>query len=189
MLILGDSISAAYGIDKQAGWVALLSQRLSDQCPEVSVNNASISGETSAGGLKRLPGLLKSRDVALLVIELGGNDGLRGLTPRQLERNLRQMIARGRKAGARVVLLGMKIPPNYGAAYRRLFDDVFRHVAKDTGVGFVPFLLEGVGGHPDLMQSDGIHPDAKAQGRLLDNAWPVIAGALKTECPKLETRP
>lgn len=174
VLVLGDSISAAYGLDKEAGWVALLTQRLENQCPQLTVKNASVSGETSAGGAARLPGLLDDTDVRLLVIELGGNDGLRGLPPGQLRRHLLEMVRAGREAGATVVLLGIRIPPNYGEAYTALFEKAFRDVAGETGIDFVPRLLEGVAGNPRLMQKDGIHPKAGAQQRLLENAWPVI---------------
>lgn len=176
---MGDSISAAYGLDKAEGWVALLENRLSEQCPDLTVKNASVSGETSAGGAARLPALLEEYDVRLLVIELGGNDGLRGLPPGQLRRHLKQMIAAGREEGAGVVLLGIRIPPNYGEAYTSLFEKAFRDVAETTGVTFVPRLLEGVGGKPGLMQDDGIHPTAEAQPRLLENAWPAIAANLE----------
>lgn len=179
VLVMGDSISAAYNIDKEAGWVALLAERLQQQCPDLTVKNASVSGETSAGGAARLPALLEEYQVRLLVIELGGNDGLRGLPPGQLRDHLRQMIRDGREEGAGVVLLGIRIPPNYGEAYTAMFERVFREVAGETGVAFLPRLLEGVAGHPELMQEDGIHPKAQAQQQLLENAWPVIEKELE----------
>lgn len=174
LLVLGDSISAAYGIDKKQGWVALLQRQLEQQCPDWTVKNASVSGETSAGGAVRLPRLLEENDVGALLIELGANDGLRGLPPEQLRRNLERMVIEAREAGAQVGLLGMRIPPNYGEAYTRLFEESFRSVAEEQDLIFVPFLLEGVGGEEDLMQDDDIHPTAEAQPRLLKNAWPAV---------------
>lgn len=182
LLILGDSISAAHGIDKHDGWVALLEQRLADECPAWNVKNASVSGETSAGGAVRLEGLLERNDVGAVIIELGGNDGLRGLPPKQLRDNLNQMIRMSREAGAQVGLLGIRIPPNYGAAYTRMIEDSFRTVAEDADIPFVPRMLEGVAGRDDWMQDDGIHPTAEAQPRLLDNAWPVVQEIL--DCPE-----
>ena len=179
LLVMGDSISAAYGIDKDAGWVALLENRLNKQCPDLTVKNASVSGETSAGGAARLPALLEEHKVRLLVIELGGNDGLRGLAPGQLRDHLGQMIAAGREEGADVVLLGIRIPPNYGEAYTALFAKAFRDVAGETGVTFVPRLLEGVAERREWMQQDGIHPTAEAQSVILENVWPAIAANLE----------
>jgi acyl-CoA thioesterase-1 len=175
LLVLGDSISAAHGIDKKAGWVTLLQQRFERQCPDWRVKNASVSGETSAGGRVRLEGLLKDNAIDAVLIELGGNDGLRGLPVSQLEENLTRMIEQSRAAGARVGLLGIRIPPNYGAAYTELFEKTFRTVAKEQDLPFVPRLLEGVAGRDEVMQDDGIHPKAEAQPRLLDNAWPVVS--------------
>jgi acyl-CoA thioesterase-1 len=180
LLVMGDSISAAYGLDKEQGWVALLEKRLHKECPDLAVKNASVSGETSAGGAARLPPLLADYQVELLIIELGGNDGLRGLPPQQLKTHLREMIRAGRQEGAAVILVGIRIPPNYGQAYTQLFEKAFQQVADDTGVTFVPRMLEGVAGNNDLMQADGIHPKAEAQQQLLDNLWPAIAG--KLEC-------
>ncbi len=174
LLVLGDSISAAHGIDKNKGWVALLKQRLNRECPEWSVKNASVSGETSAGGAVRLAGLLERNSIAAVLIELGGNDGLRGLPPKQLRNNLDKMIARSRQSGASVGLLGIRVPPNYGAAYTDMIEQSFRSVAEQTGVPLAPRILEGVAGRDDWMQDDGIHPTAEAQPRLLDNAWPVV---------------
>ena len=181
VLVLGDSISAAYGIDETQGWVQLLRQRLDKQCSGLPVVNASVSGDTSDGGRVRLPKLLERHRPDTLIIELGGNDGLRGLPPSRLANNLTTMIRLGREAGAEVVLLGMRIPPNYGPAYTRLFEGAFQDVAEDTGVPFLPFLLDGVV-EADQLQSDGIHPTAEAQPRLLDNAWPVIETALPDAC-------
>ncbi|QJX01666.1 arylesterase [Alcanivorax sp. IO_7] len=180
VLVLGDSISAAYGIDETEGWVQLLRQRLDTQCSALPVVNASVSGDTSDGGRVRLPALLERHQPDTVVIELGGNDGLRGLPPRRLAGNLETMIRLSREAGAEPVLLGMRIPPNYGRAYTRLFEQAFKDVAADTGVPFLPFLLDGVV-EAGQLQGDGIHPTAEAQPRLLDNAWPVIETALPDE--------
>jgi len=182
VLVLGDSISAAYGIDKRDGWVALLAQRLEPQCPHVNIHNASVSGETSAGGLARLPGLLAAHQPRLLVIELGGNDGLRGLSPRQMSKNLQQMVMLAEGAGAQVALLGMLMPPNLGAAYVRLFEQAMGEVGADESVYFQAFFLQNVAGNRDLIQSDGLHPTAAAQPRLLDNAWQLLEEPLAEIC-------
>lgn len=178
ILVFGDSISAAYGMNIEQGWVALLDQRLAAEDPgRHRVINASVSGETTSGGLRRLPALLKQHAPDVVVLELGGNDGLRGQPPALMASNLTAMIRLSREAGARVVMLGMRIPPNYGKAYTEAFAAVFPRVAKAEAVPLVPFFLEGVGGVPDLMQKDGIHPNAKAQPRLLALAWPMIRDA------------
>ena len=179
VLILGDSISAGYGLEKlEYGWVELLRARLAGR--GWTVANASISGETSAGGLLRLDGLLQHYKPAVVVLELGANDGLRGQPPRQLEANLGEMILRSRAVGAKPILLGMKIPPNYGKRYADQFEQVFAKVAHDHEVPFVPFLLDGVGGQNHLMQADGLHPNRNAQGILLGLVWeklgPVLGG-------------
>ncbi len=182
VLVLGDSISAAYGIDKRDGWVALLERRLELQCPNVDIHNASVSGETSAGGLARLPGLLVAHQPRLLVIELGGNDGLRGLSPQQMSKNLQQMVALAEEAGAQVALLGMLMPPNLGKAYRRLFKQAMGDVGADESVLFQVFFLQDVAGNRDLVQADGLHPTAGAQPRLLDNAWQLLEKPLAEIC-------
>jgi acyl-CoA thioesterase-1 len=174
LLVLGDSISAAHGIDKHKGWVTLLEKRLESDCPAWRVKNASVSGETSAGGAVRLEGLLARNSIAAVLIELGGNDGLRGLPPKQLRKNLEKMIRMTREAGARVGLLGIRVPPNYGAAYTSMIEQSFRSVAEEADVAFVPRILDGVASRDGWMQDDGIHPTAEAQPRLLDNAWPVV---------------
>ncbi|MDP2228022.1 MAG: arylesterase [Moraxellaceae bacterium] len=180
ILVFGDSISAAYGLEANAGWVSLLQQKLDKTAAKKHrVFNGSLSGETTSGGVQRLPALLKQHRPDIVILELGGNDGLRGQPPRLIANNLRRMIADARAAGADVLLLGMKIPPNYGKAYTSAFEKVFADVAAETKVPLHPFFLEGVGGVPALMQSDGIHPNAKAQQRLLDNAWPVLKPLLK----------
>ncbi len=174
LLVLGDSISAAFGLDTRQGWVSLLEQRLAAEGFDYQVVNASVSGDTSAGGLARLPTLLAEHRPDLLIVELGGNDGLRGQPPAQLQQNLAAMVQQARKAGTRVLILGMKLPPNYGLRYTTAFADVFPQVAKEQDVALVPFLLEGAAGLPLMTQADGIHPTAAAQPRLLDNVWPAL---------------
>ncbi|OYT97137.1 MAG: arylesterase [Pseudomonas sp. PGPPP3] len=174
LLVLGDSISAAFGLDTRQGWVSLLEQRLAAEGFDYQVVNASVSGDTSAGGLARLPTLLAEHRPDLLIVELGGNDGLRGQPPAQLQQNLAAMVQQARKAGTRVLILGMKLPPNYGLRYTTAFADVFPQVAKEQDVALVPFLLEGAAGLPLMTQADGIHPTAAAQPRLLDNVWPTL---------------
>ena len=174
ILIVGDSISAAFGLDTRLGWVSLLEQRLSKEGHDDKVINASISGDTSAGGLARLPALLAEHKPDVVIVELGGNDGLRGQLPAQLKQNLASMIEASQQAGAKVLLLGMQLPPNYGARYTQAFAAVYGELANEKKVALVPFFLEGVGGKPELMQADRIHPAAGAQGLLLDNVWPVL---------------
>ena len=174
VLIVGDSISAGFGLDTRKGWVALLEQRLKKEGFDDKVVNASISGDTSAGGLARLPAALAEHKPDVVVIELGGNDGLRGQPPAQLQQNLASMIEKSQDSGAKVLLLGMQIPPNYGKRYVDAFAKVFGDVAEQKKVPLVPFFLEGVGGHPELMQADGLHPAVAAQGKLLENVWPTL---------------
>lgn len=174
LLVVGDSISAAFGLDSRQGWVALLEKRLSEEGFEHSVVNASISGDTSAGGAARLSALLAEHKPELVIIELGGNDGLRGQPPAQLQQNLASMIDKSQSAGADVLLLGMRLPPNYGARYTTSFAQVFADLAEQKKVSLVPFFLEGVGGVPGMMQADGIHPTESAQAVLLENVWPTL---------------
>lgn len=174
VLVVGDSISAGFGLDTSRGWVALLQQRLVQQGNADTVVNASITGDTSANAQARLPALLAAHKPELLVLELGGNDGLRGQPPAQLQQNLSQMIDAARASGAKVLLLGMRLPPNYGVRYTQAFAQVYANLAQDKHVAWVPFMLEGVGGVPELMQADGVHPNQSAQGRLLDNVWPAL---------------
>lgn len=176
LLVMGDSLSAAYGIEQQAGWVSLLQARLDGKAQVV---NASISGETSSGAAARLPDLLGQHEPDIVVLELGGNDGLRGLPPGQFEANMTAMIEASRAAGAEVLLLGIDIPPNYGRAYRDAFTAVYTRLADDFELPLVPFLLEGVALEEDLMQSDGIHPTAAAQPRILENVWPALKPLLE----------
>ncbi|MCK6186753.1 MULTISPECIES: arylesterase [unclassified Pseudomonas] len=174
VLIVGDSISAGFGLDTRKGWVALLEQRLKQEGFDDKVVNASISGDTSAGGLARLPAALAEHKPQVVIIELGGNDGLRGQPPAQLQQNLASMIQKSQDSGAKVLLLGMQIPPNYGKRYVDAFAKVFGDVAEQKKVPLVPFFLEGIGGHPEMMQADGLHPAVGAQGKLLENVWPTL---------------
>ena len=182
LLILGDSISAAYGLDKSKGWVALLEARLAQDCPQINVHNASVSGETSAGGVVRLPDLLDRYKPGLVVIELGGNDGLRGLSPVRMRQNFKKMIMLSRAAGAEVAILGILIPPNYGETYRHMFERAIADAAEQARVPFLDFFLSGVAEDPTLMQEDGIHPNETAQLQLLENALQVLDGPLKRLC-------
>ena len=174
VLVVGDSISAALGVDTRQGWVALLHKRLQEGGFEHRVVNASISGDTSSGGAARLPALLAQHQPELVIIELGGNDGLRGQPLVQLQQNLARMIDASRAAAAEVLLLGMRLPPNYGQRYTQAFANVYADLAAGKQVALVPFLLEGVGGVPGMMQADGIHPTAAAQPIMLENVWPTL---------------
>lgn len=173
ILVMGDSLSAGYGIDLKYGWVTLLQERISAEY-SYRVINASVSGETSGGGLARLPALLKEHDPAIVIIELGGNDGLRGHPVNIMRSNLEQMIEMSKDIDAKVVLLGMQIPPNYGGRYTRTFQQTFPELAKKHDLALVPFFLEGVAGDTELMQRDGIHPTVDAQVTLLNHVWPVL---------------
>lgn len=174
MLVLGDSLSAAYGMQQQQGWVALLQQRLSEQFFEVDVVNASISGETLSGGLTRLPVLLDRHQPDYIVLELGANDGLRGGNVKVIEKNLRKLMATATESGARVLLLGIRLPPNYGPRYTENFFKLYEQAAREYKTFRVPFLLENVALDPKMMQSDGLHPNVIAQPVLLDTVWPVM---------------
>ena len=180
VLVLGDSLSAEYGLARGAGWVPLLEQRLRAAHVDAGIVNASISGETTSGGRARLQSLLAKHKPDIVLIELGGNDALRGLPIAATESNLREMINAGKKANARVVLLGMQIPPNYGGDYAQRFSNLYPKLAKETRVSLVPFFLEGLQTRPDLFQQDRIHPVAAAQPMLLDNVWPYLQPLLKT---------
>ena len=178
ILVLGDSISAAYGMSLDKGWVALLARQLESSHPDYTVVNASISGETSAGGLRRLPELLQAHQPSLVIIELGGNDGLRGYPLGKFRDNLEQMARLSQQAGAEVLLLAMEIPPNYGSRYTSGFRESFSLAAEATGSRLGAFMLEGVATDPSLMQADGIHPTVAAQPRLLANVLPDIQALL-----------
>jgi acyl-CoA thioesterase I len=179
ILVFGDSLSAAYGIPRESGWVALLSQRVQAGKPEYKVVNASVSGETTAGGLTRLPVLLITHKPQLTILALGANDGLRGLPLQQTARNLESMITLAQKQGSKVLLVGMQLPPNYGAAYTSKFQNLFRDVAKKKKVRLLPFLLDGIATQANLFQADGLHPTAQAQPALLNNVWRELAPMLK----------
>jgi acyl-CoA thioesterase-1 len=179
IMIVGDSISAAYGMQAEQGWVYLLQKRLDQQYPKKhKVVNASVSGETSSGAVARLPKLLKTYKPQIVVIELGGNDGLRGQSPLLIQKNLANLIQQSQQAKATVVVLGMKIPPNYGTAYSQAFEKNYTIVSQQYKVKLMPFFLTGVADNKNLMQSDLVHPNAKAQSILLNNAYPYIKGAL-----------
>lgn len=171
ILVLGDSLSAAYGMNQQQGWVALLQARLSSHGYAQRITNASISGETTAGGLGRLPVLLRQHQPAIVILELGANDGLRGLPIAQIRYNLSKAVQQAQASGASVLLLGMRLPPNYGSQYTEQFAEVYQDIARRHRVALHPFLLEGVATQSWAMQSDGIHPNAQAQPQLAENVW------------------
>jgi acyl-CoA thioesterase-1 len=179
LLVYGDSLSAAYGLPQQQGWVALLKERLKRERPDYSVVNASISGETTAGGLARLPRTLERAKPAIVIFELGANDGLRGLPVAAMKKNLAAMVERAQKAGAQVLIVGMRMPPNYGMEYAGAFERAFAEVAKSRKAALLPFLLEGFAEKEELFQADRIHPAGKAQPLVLDNVWKALAPLLK----------
>ena len=179
ILVFGDSLSAGYGIDPRVGWVALLANKLASQGYEYQVVNASVSGETTAGGRARLNHVLQLHHPAVLILELGANDGLRGLPVSQMRDNLQTMIEAASQAGAGVLLVGMQIPPNYGVEYAASFRDTFEQLSRQRKLHFAPFLLEGVALDAALVQADGLHPTAAAQPRLLENVWQVLQPLLK----------
>lgn len=177
VLVVGDSLAAEYGIKRGTGWVPLLSARLTEQYPKYKVVNASISGDTTSGGRARLPGLLAQHKPAIVLLELGANDTLRGLPLASTEDNLLAMTKAAQAAGAQVLLIGIQVPPNYGSDYTRRFEAVFGKVAEQAKAPLVPFLLAGIADAPDaaeLFQADRIHPIASAQPRMLDNVWPQL---------------
>ncbi|MDQ2070220.1 arylesterase [Natronospira bacteriovora] len=180
ILVIGDSLSADYGFDRAQGWVNLLEARLDERGESRGVVNAAISGDTTRSGRARIAAALERHEPSLVIIQLGGNDGLRGLPVEETAANLRQMIAASQAAGARVLLVGVRMPPNYGRRFTEAFADMYRTVAADTGVVLVPRILEGVAERENLMQADGIHPTAEAQPLILDNLWPAIEGLLET---------
>ena len=180
LLVIGDSLGAAYGLDPAQGWVALLDARLEASGRPHRVVNASISGDTTAGGLRRLPDLLATHRPDVVLIELGGNDGLRGLPLATVRDNLMQMARLAGDVARSVMLIGVRMPPNYGPRYAEGFAAVYREVAEATGATLVPALLAGVGERFDLMQRDGIHPTAEAQPLIVDNVWPTLVPLLDT---------
>jgi acyl-CoA thioesterase-1 len=179
IVVLGDSISAGYGIEVDQGWVALLKKKLLETNSPFSISNASISGDTSAGGLARIDPILLAQQPRIVLLQLGANDGLRGLSPVQMKENLAGIVKRAQKAGAKVILLGMKIPPNYGKRYVDLFYNVYPQLAKELAISLVPFLLEDVALDKELMQADGLHPNAKAQPILANKIEPYLFPLLK----------
>lgn len=177
--VLGDNISAAYGIEVGQGWVALVQDKLHEKQSGYSIENESISGDTSAGGLARIDSVLARHKPSVLIIELGANDGLRGLSPAVLKNNLTEMIRRALKSGAKVLLLGMRIPPNYGKRYTDMFYNVYPRLSKELGVPYVPFILEDVALAKDLMQQDGLHPNEKAQAIIVEKIWPHLVQLIR----------
>lgn len=173
ILVMGDSLSAGYGIDIEQGWVSLLEEELTKN-HAIQIINASVSGETSSGGNTRLPALLAEHKPDIVILELGGNDGLRGQPLKLLEKNLQAMIDASKKNEAKVLLAGMQIPPNYGARYSNQFKELYPKLAEQNQLGLIPFLLEGVGGNDTLVQRDGIHPTAEAQPLIVKNVLPEL---------------
>ncbi|MFC1683957.1 arylesterase [Pseudomonadota bacterium] len=179
LLVVGDSLSAAFGFDAEKGWPRLLQKRLTETGRPYRVINASISGDTTQGGLTRLPGALARHKPEIVIIELGANDGLRGINLAKIRDNLIRMTILCQQQGARVLLLGMHLPPNYGPGYTRRFHAVYQEVATHTGSAITPFFLEGIADNMTLIQADGLHPTAEAQKSILDNLWPQLLPLLK----------
>ena len=179
LLVYGDSLSAAYGIAEEDGWVNLLTQKLEQESFSFEVVNGSVSGETTVGGLARLPAMLNSFSPALVILELGANDGLRGLPLTVIRENLLTMVDLIQQSGADVLLAGIQIPPNYGPRYTLPFFEQFIDIAKDKDLPLVPFLIDRIPQQPELMQNDGLHPKAEAQFMILENVWPVLQPMLK----------
>jgi acyl-CoA thioesterase-1 len=178
LLVLGDSLSAAYRLKPEEGWVALLQNRLVEQGSDIKVVNASISGETTQGGLTRLPELLNRHQPNWIVLELGANDGLRVTPIPRIEQNLRALIDQSQEAGAEPIIVGIQLPPNYGPRYTRRFFELYESLAQEYELARVPFLLEDVALKPELMQSDGLHPTAEAQPIVLEQVWPTLSSVM-----------
>lgn len=189
LLVFGDSLSAAYRMNERDGWVALLQQRLHDETRPWQVINGSVSGETTAGGLSRLPAMLDAHDPDIVILELGGNDGLRGLPVPSIRQNLERMIQMSQQAGAQVILAGIQIPPNYGPRYTAPFYAQYEELADQYGLILIPFLLDGIAEHAALMQDDGIHPTAAAQPMIVDIVWPALLPLLKAPDIKAAGQP
>lgn len=183
ILVFGDSLSAGYRMDVEDGWVTLLAQRISEQDLNFRVVNASVSGETTVGGLTRLPASLEAHKPAIVIVELGGNDGLRGLPVTLIKENLISMVKLSEEAGAQVILAGIQIPPNYGPRYTGPFTAQYAEIANSMNLPLIPFLIDGIPQQPELMQDDGIHPRAEAQGMVLDNVWPTLEPVLRKASP------
>ena len=181
ILIFGDSLSAGFGLDVDQSWGALLQKRLEEQGYEHRVVNASISGETTEGGVTQIASAIEAFSPGLIILELGGNDGLRGFPPARIKSNLKAIANRARDSGAEVVLLGIRIPTNYGARYTEAFEAVYEEVASELGIRWIEFFMDGVALNDELLQEDRIHPNEQAQPILLDNAWPIIRATLDTQ--------
>lgn len=179
LLVFGDSLSASYGIKESQGWVNLLEIKINKSDLNVKVINGSVSGETSTGGLARLPAMLESYNPDVVILELGGNDGLRGLPLIALEQNLRKMVELISQIGAKTLLTGIQIPPNYGPRYTKPFFEIYGNIASSENLALVPFLIDGIPQQPELMQADGIHPKAEAQYLILENVWPYLEPLLR----------
>ena len=188
VLVFGDSLSAGYGIDVDQSWPALLQSRLASLGYEHRVVNASISGETTEGGVTRIESTLDNFSPDLIILELGGNDGLRGFPPERIRENLRKIIESSKTEGTAVVLLGIRIPTNYGPRYTKAFEDVYRELAQQLNVPWIEFFMDGIAMNDDLLQDDGIHPNALAQPILLNNAWPIISAALDEKLSGAESQ-
>ena len=179
ILVWGDSLSAAHGLESSQGWVALLQTRLQAQGYDYTVVNGSVSGETTAGGRARLPTAIAQHKPSIVILELGGNDGLRGTPVKVMRDNLGEMIRLSKQLGAKILLLGMLMPPNYGAGYTHEFESSFADISRQYGTAYLPFLLKGVADHRDLMQADDMHPTAAGEPIVLDNVWPALKPLLK----------
>ena len=179
VLVYGDSLSAAYGLSQDAGWATLLQARLRQAGRHYTVTNASISGETTSGGAARIAAALKAHKPRVIIVALGANDGLRGLPPEQMRANLAKIVSQSQRAKARVLLVGMRMPPNYGETYTRQFEQVYARVAREHKAALVPYLLQGMDQRRDLFQSDNMHPAAEAQPLLLENVWKALLPLLK----------
>jgi acyl-CoA thioesterase-1 len=174
IVVVGDSLSTGYGLALGEGWVDLLQQRLQQSYPQYTLINASISGDTTSQGLARLPDVLSRHQPSILILGLGGNDGLRGLSPQQMQANLQSMLGLAQAQQVQVILLGVRLPPNYGKVYRERFENVYQSLSQQFSVELVPYLLQGVGGSAALMQADGIHPSSAAQPIILETVWSVL---------------
>ncbi len=183
IVVLGDSISAEYGLPRDTGWVALMRQRLAEERIDYSVANASISGDTTSGGRARLPALMQRLKPNIVIVELGANDALRGVPLSTTEDNLRTIIEQAQQGHAKVLLIGMYVPPNYGPDYTQKFHGLYGQLSKEFHVPLVPFLLAGIADKPDMFQADQIHPTQQAQPVLLDNVWPAVKPLLRTSSP------
>ncbi len=180
IVVLGDSISAEYGLPRDTGWVALMRQRLADERIDYSVGNASISGDTTSGGLARLPAVMQRLKPSIVIVELGANDALRGVPLSTTEDNLRTIVSLAQQGHAKVMLVGMYVPPNYGPDYTQKFHAIYTTLAKQMRVPLVPFLLAGIEDKPEMFQADQMHPNGQAQHLLLDNVWPTLKPLLRT---------